>query len=121
MVFTLGIGTGVLGACLWDALGRSERISRLSDLVCLAIRLTEHAKVQGRYPEELSGTINELHLEGRVCPANLAYPAAGARYDKAADDMIVLRELSARRYGFVSGRFELRQTSSRFLFGAPYE
>jgi len=108
-MFAVGVGAGLVSDRVWHSSGTLERASRLSDLLNIAERLRMKAETQGKYPQALGDVIDELEFQGRVCESQLGYPAAGTPYDEAAADLIIVYELAPRPYGFVSGRFELRQ------------
>ena len=115
--FTLGVAVGVLGALVWDTLGEMERTTRLSSLKILREHLRTRAERQGRYPANLAIIIEETGWDSDLDTDNLQYWAAGKPYDADSGDLTVFFERRPRRYGFVVGRFELRQDYHIFWLG----
>ena len=113
----IGMALGIFGAFVWDAIGESEMASRQSTLQNLRAHLERRAQHEGRYPRDLADVIEELGLEKHVNAENLGYPAAGRSYDVHEDDLILFYERYPRQYGFVVGRFEMRQSYFNFRLG----
>jgi len=113
----IGMALGIFSAVVWDALGEAERSSRQSTLQNLRAHLERRAQREGRYPRDLSEVIEELGFGKHVNAENLGYPAAGRAYDVHDDDLIIFYERRPRRYGFVVGRFEMRQSYFNFRLG----
>jgi len=113
----VGVALGVLGAIVWDALGDMERSTHLSDLKILKEHLIRRAVREGRYPSDLASLIKELGYGEDLNAEDFVYSAAGETYDIHESDLIVFNERRPHRYGFVVGRFEMRQGYHNFRIG----
>ena len=115
--FVVGVAVGVLGALVWDTLGEMERTTRLSSLKILREHLRRRAEREGRYPANLATIIEETGWDNSLDAENLQYWAAGKPYDVHSGDLTVFFERRPCRYGFVVGRFEMRQDYHIFWLG----
>jgi hypothetical protein len=115
--FLIGMAVGILGLLVWNSLGAAQMASRQCTLQNLRAELERRAESEGRYPRDLRDVIEELGLGKHVDADDLGYPAAGRAYDLREDDMVLFYERRARRYGFVVGRFEMRQSYFNFRLG----
>jgi len=113
----MGMAVGIAGALVWGALGEAEWWWHLSSYRNLREDLIRRAERQGRYPRDLAAVIEERGYAKHVNAEALGYSAAGEVYDIHEGDLIVFYERRPHRYGFLVGRFEMRQGYHNFRLG----
>ena len=105
VIFSLGVGAGLLGSAIYATRGRAELASRLATLSNLRRCLFQYAEANGRYPSRLEDAVEPKSLLTWLEADRILYMVTGREYPLVVRTPLFI-EKTPRRYGFVEGRFE---------------
>jgi len=117
LLLLAGMGLVGLSAFYYHLSGSADRFSRETKLAVAAGFLISYAQQNGRYPVDIADALGKDLCE-MVDLDSIEYVASGKSYQPGVDERLFY-EKRPRRYGFVTGWYDVSSPIPYFRKGEP--